>query len=177
MPALACLSSLARRVIIFGLQVSTFVLKRKQDSTRATEQVKGDGDPNCFSSKEDTGIPPLQKWCHDITVSARERVAKKFLHHLSTFLQQVSSYVSDMEGVSIQDRVTLRNRWETKEDRGDVELNGAHLIRLPDLYNDDSDDEEPFDPYEYLMVQGSKKARDRRKKGTGNGISERLQRV
>jgi len=88
------------------------------------EQVKGDGDPSCFNNKDDTGIPSLQTWCHDLTVSARERVAKKFLQQLATFFQSVSSYVSDLEGVSVQDRIDLRDKWETKDIHPATELGG-----------------------------------------------------
>jgi hypothetical protein len=86
-------------------------------TTCAPELVRRDGDPNCFSNKDETGIPALQKWCHEITLGPRERVVKKFLCHFATFLQQVSSYVSNVEDASgnIQDRITLRDRWTQRK--------------------------------------------------------------
>ena len=57
-------------------------------------QVKGDGDPTCFTKADNTGIPELQKWCHHLTVSSRERAARNFLAHLKTFASSVKLYVA-----------------------------------------------------------------------------------
>ena len=44
-----------------------------RDYVRLKGQVKGDGEPSTFSNVEDTGIPKLQKWCHQLTLSSRDR--------------------------------------------------------------------------------------------------------
>ena len=47
-----------------------------RDYIRLKGQVKGDGEPSCFSNVEDTGIPELQQWCHQLTIASRERAAR-----------------------------------------------------------------------------------------------------
>ena len=81
-----------------------------------SEQAKGDGDAGCFTSKTDTGIPALQSWCHELTVASRERAARVFLKRLSTFLKSIRSYVDEMEGVSLEDRISLREMWQSEID-------------------------------------------------------------
>ena len=78
-----------------------------------TEQVRGDGGPSCFVNAEDTGVPALQEWCHELTIHARERSARSLLNNLATFLRSIRSYVDDMEGVSVADRLALAEMWES----------------------------------------------------------------
>lgn len=78
-----------------------------------TGQVKGDGDPTCFSNVVDTGIPDLQKWCHSLTVSSRERAARNFLTQLKTFANSVKTYVQGIGEVTDLDREVLREKWES----------------------------------------------------------------
>ena len=75
--------------------------------------MKGDGEPTCFSNAKDTGIPELQQWCHQLTVSSRERAAKNFLAHLTTFATSVQSYVRGVGDVTAIDREALRAKWES----------------------------------------------------------------
>ncbi|KAG6857364.1 hypothetical protein H0H87_005667 [Tephrocybe sp. NHM501043] len=85
-------------------------------------QVKGDGEPTCFSNARDTGIPQLQKWCHQLTISSRERTARNFLAHLKTFTTSVQSYVQGIGDVTVADREDLRQKWESgnaKDDHDD----------------------------------------------------------
>lgn len=77
-------------------------------------QVKGDGEPTCFSTVGDTGIPDLQQWCHQLTVSSRERAARTFFTHLKTFVQSVQTYVTGIGDVTAIDRGTLREKWESR---------------------------------------------------------------
>lgn len=77
------------------------------------EQVRGDGGPSCFVNVEDTGVPALQEWCHELTIHARERSARSLLNNLATFLRSIRSYVDDMEGVSVADRLALAEMWES----------------------------------------------------------------
>lgn len=81
-------------------------------------QVKGDGDPTCFSNVKDTGIPELQQWCHELTVSSRERAARNFLSHLKTFAASVRTYVEGVGDVTVTDREALRAKWESSEHDG-----------------------------------------------------------
>ncbi|KAH9951754.1 Dynamin family-domain-containing protein [Amylocystis lapponica] len=84
-----------------------------RDYVRLKGQVKGDGDPTCFSNVEDTGIPEMQKWCHQLTVSSRERAARNFLAHLKTFTNSVRTYVEGIGDVTETDRESLREKWES----------------------------------------------------------------
>jgi hypothetical protein len=92
--------------------------------------VKGDGGPSCFINSDDTGVPALQQWCHELTISARERSARSLLNNVATFLRSIRSYVDDMEGVSVKDRIALAEMWESNilpsEIGGDLGLTQAH---------------------------------------------------
>ncbi|KAG2146754.1 hypothetical protein DEU56DRAFT_786239 [Suillus clintonianus] len=84
-----------------------------RDYVRITGQVEGDGDPSCFSNIQDTGIPALRQWCHQLTVSSRSRAAKQFHTHLKTFANSVRVYVDGIGDVTIADRESLREKWES----------------------------------------------------------------
>ncbi|GJE84682.1 nuclear GTPase SLIP-GC [Phanerochaete sordida] len=84
-----------------------------RDYVRIKGQVKGDGDPTCFTKPEDTGVPALQEWCHALTVSSRERAARTFLAHLKAFSTQVKTYVAGIGDVTVADREALREKWES----------------------------------------------------------------
>ncbi|KAI0786384.1 hypothetical protein C8Q75DRAFT_771545 [Abortiporus biennis] len=91
-----------------------------RDYVRLKGQVKGDGDPSCFSKVEDTGVPALQQWCHHLTVSSRERAARNFMTHLMTFVNSVRTYVQGIGDVTESDRITLQDKWESSmPDNGD----------------------------------------------------------
>ncbi len=63
---------------------------------------------------EDTGIPDLQKWCHQLTISSRERAVRTFFAHLKTFAQSVQTYVKGVGDVTAIDREALREKWESR---------------------------------------------------------------
>ncbi|KAJ6599136.1 hypothetical protein DFH09DRAFT_1130225 [Mycena vulgaris] len=92
-----------------------------RDYVRIKKQVKGDGEPVCFSNVQDTGIPDLQKWCHSLTKSSRERAARNFLAQLATFATGVNQYVAGIGDVTVADRESLRAMWES----GDQEVGSA----------------------------------------------------
>lgn len=77
-------------------------------------QVKGDGKPSCFSNIADTGIPDLQKWCHQLTIASRERAARAFMTHLKAFTVSIRSYVQGIGDVTAIDREVLREKWESQ---------------------------------------------------------------
>ncbi|KDR83818.1 hypothetical protein GALMADRAFT_236220 [Galerina marginata CBS 339.88] len=85
-----------------------------RDYVRLKGQVKGDGQPACFSNIEHTGIPDLQKWCHQLTISSRERSARTFMSHIKAFAQSVQSYVQGIGDVTAIDREALREKWESR---------------------------------------------------------------
>ncbi|KAJ7781316.1 hypothetical protein B0H16DRAFT_1671621 [Mycena metata] len=93
-----------------------------RDYVRLKRQVKGDGEPSCFSDPRDTGIPELQAWCHTLTKSSRERAAKNFLKTLGAFARDVKDYVSGIGEVSAADREALRDKFES----GEVEAEPAN---------------------------------------------------
>lgn len=76
-------------------------------------QVKGDGDPTCFTKVDDTGIPALQEWCHKLTVSSRSRAARNFLTHLNTFAKNVRVFLQGIGEVTEADRLAMRDQWES----------------------------------------------------------------
>jgi hypothetical protein len=79
-----------------------------------SDQVKGDGQPSCFSNVQDTGIPDLQEWCHQLTIASRERAARTFFAHLKTFAQSIKTYVKGIGDVTAVDRESLREKWESR---------------------------------------------------------------
>lgn len=110
-----------------------------RDYVRIKGQVKGDGDPTCFTKPADTGIPALQDWCHHLTVSSRERAARNFLAHLKTFANSVKTYVQGIGDVTAADREALREKWES--DLGDE--------AEPEEYSDYDED----DPWSLAHLQ------------------------
>lgn len=82
--------------------------------TTSIGQVKGDGKPTCFSSIADTGIPDLQKWCHQLTIASRERAARAFMTHLKAFAVSINSYVQGIGDITAIDREALRTKWESQ---------------------------------------------------------------
>jgi len=75
--------------------------------------MKGDGHPSCFSKVEDTGILQVKTWCHQLTVSSRERAARNFLIHLKTFASSVQTYVQGIGDVTSKDRLAMQMEWES----------------------------------------------------------------
>lgn len=99
-------------------------------------QVKGDGDPACFSNSEDTGIPALQQWCHALTVSSRERSARSFLTHLKTFVKSIKTYVQGIGDVTAADRESLREKWESAPEEDNDDLMAAYAFDSDSEYDD-----------------------------------------
>jgi hypothetical protein len=84
--------------------------------------VKGDGEASCFSNLEDTAVPDLQQWCHQLTVSSRERAARNFLSHLKTFANSVRAYVQGIGDITAADRTLLREKWESSPQEDENEM-------------------------------------------------------
>jgi len=63
---------------------------------------------------QDTGIPDLQKWCHQLTIASRERAARTFFAHLKTFAQSIHTYVNGIGEITAVDRESLREKWESR---------------------------------------------------------------
>ncbi|KAF5393772.1 hypothetical protein D9757_000094 [Collybiopsis confluens] len=106
----------------------TVQLRGNRDYVRLINQVKGDGEPTCFSDKASTGIPGLQAWCHKLTVSSRTRAVKNFFELLKTFATSISLFVSGIGGVTLEDRRSLQDKWASQFDDND---NGAALHEDP----------------------------------------------
>ncbi|KAF9452482.1 hypothetical protein P691DRAFT_697145, partial [Macrolepiota fuliginosa MF-IS2] len=86
-----------------------------RDYIRIQGQVKGDGEPACFTNVEDTGIPGLQRWCHELTIASRSRAALNFHSQLRAFATGVESYVHGISDVTLADRESFRDKWESNE--------------------------------------------------------------
>lgn len=110
-----------------------------RDYVRLKCQVKGDGEPSCFSNVKDTGIPDLQQWCHQLTISSRERAARNFLAHLKTFGNSVKSYVEGIGDVTAADRETLREKWESSNLRDGNDGESANGWGMTDFGGDSFD--------------------------------------
>lgn len=77
--------------------VFTHSIASSRDYVRITGQVKGDGDPSCFSNVEDTGIPSLK-----------------------TLANSVQVYVNGINGdVTVADRESLHKKWESTPQGGE----------------------------------------------------------
>ncbi|KAF7301325.1 hypothetical protein MIND_00697600 [Mycena indigotica] len=102
-----------------------------RDYVRIKKQVRGDGDPTCFTNADDTGIPAVQSWVTSLTVSSREQAARNFLTQLETFAKDVRSFADENVSVTPADRDALRNKWE------------SGMQEQPDLDDQDEEDD-PF---------------------------------
>lgn len=91
-----------------------FIYPFRADPRCSLGQVRGDGEPTCFSNVKDTGIPDLQKWCHQLTFSSRERAATTFLTQIRTFVQSIETYVKGIGDITAVDREALREKWESR---------------------------------------------------------------
>ena len=79
----------------------------------ALGHAKGDGQPVCFSNPEDTGIPAVQSWCHQLTSDSRQRCAINLLRELETILATIKSYVGSRYNISPAERTSLQRKWQT----------------------------------------------------------------
>jgi len=111
--------------------------------------VKGDGKASCFSNLEDTGIPGLQEWCHQLTVASRERAARGYRLHVKTFATTVQSYIQGIGDVTAADRQSLRDKWESVGSVGDE--NEDENQRYNWDSDSSSDDDEPEDHLQALL--------------------------
>jgi len=75
--------------------------------------ANGDGDPVCFSDPEDTAIPELQSWCHELTSNSRQRCATNLLRQLKAISATIKSHVGSRYNISQVERTSLRQKWQT----------------------------------------------------------------
>ncbi|KAL0949749.1 hypothetical protein HGRIS_009787 [Hohenbuehelia grisea] len=85
-----------------------------QDYMRLTNPAKGDGRPHCFQNVEDTGIPALQQWCHEITLSLHEHAAQALTTQLKAFATTIQAYTQEISEADAQGCDALRKMWQTK---------------------------------------------------------------
>ncbi|KZT43419.1 hypothetical protein SISSUDRAFT_693111 [Sistotremastrum suecicum HHB10207 ss-3] len=141
-----------------------------RDYIRLTKQVKGDGEPTCFLDKPDTGVPALQAWCHDLTITSRERAARNFMSRFKVFIEGISSYLQDVEGVNLGDRMALRDLWQSYPDDDEsviVDQSGERLYRM-------ASEEEWFQDIDAML--GGQKPKTK-PDGKATGIALRLEQV
>lgn len=108
------------------------------------EQVKGDGEPSCFTNVDDAGVPELQRWCHTLTVKSRERSARSFRNQLRVFATSVKSYIDNVGKVSEADKEALREKWESTPELG--------LCTMSD--DDEDQDSEDQDDFDWIFQRG-----------------------
>ena len=70
--------------------------------------------PACFKKPDDTGIPALQDWCHDLTWEARQSTAESVMKSLQILLETFATYLRSMLDSYDLNRVVLRDRWQTQ---------------------------------------------------------------
>lgn len=99
-------------------------------------QVKGDGEPTCFTNAEDTGVPALQEWCHKLTFTSRARVARNFMTQFKAFLTSIGSYVQGIGEVTAVDRESLRAKWESGAQSDDEDDVYGHALMDSDYSSD-----------------------------------------
>ncbi|KAJ3937366.1 MAG: hypothetical protein NXY57DRAFT_981850 [Lentinula lateritia] len=137
-----------------------------RDYIRLTNQVKGDGEPTCFSDKASTGIPDLQAWCHTLTVASRTRAVKNFYDSLKTFATNINSFVSGIGGVTPEDRQALQDKWES-------EMDDENEYEYP--YTSDSEvDDDPFTAFLNSRAEYQGLIAMQRDKKPSTGITPRL---
>ncbi|KAJ3505751.1 hypothetical protein NMY22_g17470 [Coprinellus aureogranulatus] len=68
-----------------------------RDYVRITKQVQGDGEPVCFTNVDDTGIPALQDWCHELTRPFREEAALQYIWILTSLASSIRTYLENIE--------------------------------------------------------------------------------
>ncbi|KAE9410407.1 hypothetical protein BT96DRAFT_931168 [Gymnopus androsaceus JB14] len=144
-----------------------------RDYVRLTNQVKGDGEPTCFSDKASTGIPALQAWCHSLTIASRSRAVKNFYDTLKAFVTSINIFVSGIGGVTPEDRQALQEKWESQFGDDNEDEYGARSSGIED-YAD------PFTTYlngrigynDLIALQGNKSKVD--ETGEPVGITPRL---
>ena len=100
------------------------VISRLLLNRESPGQVKGDGEPSCFTKVEDTSIPALQQWCHKLTISSRSRAARNFLSHLTTFAKSIRVFLQGIGDVTEADRAAMKEKWESSI---------ANMADIPDL--------------------------------------------
>jgi hypothetical protein len=91
-----------------------------------SRQVEGDGEATCFSNLEDTSVPALQEWCHQLTISSRERAARNFLSHLKAFANSVRTYVQGIGDITAADRTLLREKWESSPQEDEDQMDPGY---------------------------------------------------
>ncbi|KZT35091.1 hypothetical protein SISSUDRAFT_1064774 [Sistotremastrum suecicum HHB10207 ss-3] len=92
------------------IAVKVFTVSSR-DYVRITEQVK-DGDPVCFTKREDTGIPELQTWCAQLARITQEPLAREFLSRERSFMNGALMHLSELENLDANDRKMMRDTWQ-----------------------------------------------------------------
>ncbi|KAI0751343.1 hypothetical protein C8Q80DRAFT_1268597 [Daedaleopsis nitida] len=64
-----------------------------RDYLRLKGQIRGYGSDTCFINVEDTGIPALQEWCLNLTMSSGSRAAWDFHTQLATLAQSIRVFL------------------------------------------------------------------------------------
>ncbi|TEB25954.1 hypothetical protein FA13DRAFT_1668374, partial [Coprinellus micaceus] len=100
-----------------------------RDYVRLTKQVVGDGEPVCFTDLEDTGIPALQRWCHDLTQPFREQAALRYLSRLGSLALRIRTWVENIDARpdTAETRRQIRNKYQTDRSTGKRTKSGIAL--------------------------------------------------
>ena len=78
-----------------------------------TSADDGDSESACFATIDETGIPALQAWCHELTLLLHEKAALTLLTQLQAFVHSFSSFVEGTPGLTEEDAVALADAWES----------------------------------------------------------------
>ena len=71
----------------------------------------------CFATREDTGIPALQEWCHTLILPLHEEAARNLLERLRAFIQSFRAFMEESHpGLSDKDREAIMKQWRSATD-------------------------------------------------------------
>ncbi|KAL0573916.1 hypothetical protein V5O48_008036 [Marasmius crinis-equi] len=92
------------------IQLPVFTCSSR-DYQRLRKLVRDDEAAVCFSNVEDTGIPGLQDWCHQLTSASRVKTARNLFSSVKALCTSLNAYIEDSGTIPDVDCVSLRERW------------------------------------------------------------------
>ena len=83
----------------------------------------------CFTDEEDTEIPALSRWIHELTVPVREQASLDLFVEAKNVLASVSAFIEGTPHVTPNDRRTLQSRWRSNDREFILPPNPNHSTR------------------------------------------------
>lgn len=70
--------------------------------------------PICFSNVEETGIPPLRRYCHILTARSHRKAALRNLKVVKALANSVRTSISIVSEEAERDQEEVRHTWESR---------------------------------------------------------------